>query len=181
MNATTKLIESFKTITGVSFINIKNYVSKGSNDTEMQDVLVNIGVSYESAKLKDIETLKSLNTDEVAKESKKLVSDIETARQELIGSLISPRKANSEGQKDAYTVICNGVKIHNETGQIYIFAMKVRKTVKVEGEFKEVKSSAKTLAKKYMQNKYMKSTKYRNYIIDRVENVKVSGDTVEIS
>ena len=167
-----------KSLGGVSFINIKGYVSKKSNDTEVQDVLVNVGVSYGNAKAKDLEMVKGLDVSTLVKNDKGITIDLlEQAKTEIINSLIAPNKAMSDAQKDTYLVVGNGLKIHKETGEVYVYGMRERKTVKVDGDFGKDTRRPLTVAKDEIR-KIMKSTKYREYIVDRIDKARANGDTI---
>jgi hypothetical protein len=169
----TKLILTTNGITGVSFASLQY---ENANH-EQQKVLVNIGVSYESVKTKDIHTLETLNLVELINDKFDL-SILTIARDELLESIKTPNENKSKGQIDAYTHINHGLKFHNETGEIYIFGMLVNKTVTKEGVYKEVKSSEKTLAKNYIR-KLLKTTQYRQYKVDMTSVAKLKGETIE--
>ncbi|NIQ16489.1 MAG: hypothetical protein GTO02_19475 [Candidatus Dadabacteria bacterium] len=159
---------------GVSFVNICNYTNKQG---EVECALINVGVSYENAKKKDVEYLADLDVSTLGSDLP--TSLLEEARQALLGAIISPNKKRSEAQKNAYTHVTNGVKVHNENGQLYIFGMKVRKTTIVEGEYKEDTRRPLTKAKDAIR-KTMKSTQYRQFIVPNFDTVSVKGDTLEI-
>jgi hypothetical protein len=101
---------------------------------------------------------------------------MEQARQALLGAFIAPNVARQQGQIDAYTHICNGVKAHNVTGKIYIYAMAHAKTVLIEGEYKDVDSAPLTIAKNIIK-KGLKTSKYRNFILKNTLAAKVNGET----
>ena len=83
----------------------------------------------------------------------------------------------SEGQKSAYVQIAKNIKYNVEKGQIHIFAKEVRKTVLIDGEYPETNKRAKTVAKDFIR-KQMKSSKYRNYVISNIDEIKTNGDTI---
>ncbi len=166
-----------KSPTGVSFFSIKNYTNKSS---EVSNQLINIGVDYGKTKIKDIEFLRNLDiTKTDLYQWKSSLVDLEIARAALIAAFEAPDKARSEGQKDAYTVISNGVKVHNETGALYIYGYRVNKTVLVKGEYKEVKSSKETIAKNELR-KLLKTGNFVNFAIEVGNNLTASGDTIEL-
>lgn len=103
-------------LTGVSFFSIKNYTNKNG---EVANHLINVGMKYETAKKKDIEFLENLNFAEHDFKSPNTL--IEAARLELIAAFKKPDAVRSEAQKDAFTPIFAGVKVHNETGVLYIY------------------------------------------------------------
>lgn len=85
----------------------------------------------------------------------------------------------SNGQKNAYVQIAKNIKFNIEKQQLMIFAKEVRKAIITEGNYPTVNSRPKTLAKRFIQKK-MKSTKYRNYVITNIEEIKVNGNTIEL-
>jgi hypothetical protein len=153
---------------GVSFFSIKGYTNdKG----EVSNRVINIGVSYQNAKKKDIEFLTNLDV-------KTLKSDLgvqllEEARQSLLGALISPNKTRSEGQINAFTNISDAVKIHNETKALYIFGFEVKdkngiskKTIIEKGEYKEDTRKPITKAKDFIRT-FLKSSQYRQFKVEQ--------------
>lgn len=163
-----------KSITGVSFVSIRNYTNTSG---ETSNNLINVGASYANAKRKDIETLENLN---VAEHSFKSTPElIEEARVALIAAFIAPDKARSEGQTNAYTQIVPGVKVHNETGQIYIYGYREKKEVLKAGEYKEVKSAPLTIAKNELR-KLLRTGKFTQYALEMGNQIKANGDTLEL-
>ena len=47
----------------------------------------------------------------------------------------------------------------------------------VEGEYPTTNKRAKTKAKDFIK-KSMKSSKYRNYVISNLDEIKINGDTI---
>lgn len=157
-----------KSPTGVSFCSIKNYTNQ---EGEVSDYLFNIGVSYTKAKEKDLEFLKNLDITNMQWQS--AMVDIIKANGELIRSLEAPTK-----EKDIYTFITNGLKVHNDTGLIYVFGMKVSKKVKEAIDYGEDTRRPLTKAKDEIR-KLMKTTKYRQFILNlNGMSVKVSGEEI---
>ena len=164
-NLTTVLAKS---PTGVSFVSIKGYTNSFG---EVSNNLVNVGASLSNAKLKDIETLQSLDVTTLGGDSILL----EKARVELINSFVSPNENRSNGQIDAYTIVAKGVKVHNETGEIYIFGLRNSKTVIEQGVYPIVNSRALTLAKNQLR-KDLKSNKFTQYKLSNTSTIKMNGE-----
>jgi hypothetical protein len=102
--------------------------------------------------------------------------DIIKAKQELISSLEAPSKARSEAQKDAYTHINSGLKVHNESGVLYVFGMKVSKKVKEAVDYGADTRKPLTKAKDEIR-KLMKSAKYRQFTFTLSGmSIKASGE-----
>lgn len=180
-----KLIANLNTITGISFVST-TYTNK---ENELATYLFNVGVDYKTAQAKDLEAILDAEYTENDKYTKEV---FETAKAEMVKSLrISlgidaeditkadkEKHANrSKGQKNAYTVLDNGLKVHNETGAVYVFGMKVKKNVITEGDYKADTRRPKTIAKDDMR-KGMKSTQYRQFEIENAEQFKLKGETV---
>lgn len=173
-----KVINTLKRVienspTGVSFIGISNYKNRYN---EVSNNLINIGVSYANAKKKDVKYLENL--DITAIDTKIDAITMEKARTELINSLVKPNKARSNGQKNAYLNIIDGLKVHIETGEIYVYGFRVNKTVLQNGDYPIVNSRPKTIAKNILK-KNMKSTKYTQYKISNLEKMKLNKETLE--
>jgi len=160
----------------VGFLSISNYENKQG---EISNYLINLGASYENAKQKDIEYLKNLNPTSLEKEFKSEYTTLETARVSLLESFINPNENRSNGQINAFTHICTGLKVHNETGLLYIFGLKVSKTVIQKGIYKEVKSSALTIAKNELR-KQLKTGQFVQFSLEIGNTIKISNETLEL-
>jgi len=166
-----ELIEQLKNITGVSFISV-TYINQ---QNEKHQTVFNVGVDYQKAKEKDIEYLSNL--DVTILNSNLDVELLEVARVELLNSFTTPSKNRSEGINKAYTHIGKGLKIHNESGLLYVYGMKISKRVIQEGDKKEDTRRPLTRAKDEIR-KHLKSTQYRQYEIERASQFKVKGNTI---
>jgi hypothetical protein len=162
-----------KSPNGVSFVSINGYTN---SQNEISNNLINIGASYEKAKQKDIDTLKNLDLTQL--DTKSSIINLEIARTELLNSLIAPDQNRSNGQKDAYTNICTGLKVHDVTGELYIWGFRENKTVIQEGVYKTVNSSAKTIAKNELR-KLLRTGKFKQYKITNMSTMKLNGETLE--
>jgi len=162
-------------LTGVSFFSVKNY--ENSNG-EVSNQLINVGINYEKSKQQDIEFLRNLDVTTL-QGVKSNVVDLEKAKTELILAFEKPNENRSNGQKDAYTTIFSGVKVHNETGVLYLYGYRVNKTVLVEGVYKEVKSSALTIAKNELR-KLLKTGKFTQFAVEVGNTLTAKGETIEL-
>lgn len=163
-----------KSITNVSFVSIRNYENKFG---EIANHLINVGISYEKSKEKDIQFLKELNVNSIESKSNKTL--LEQARLELISSFEKPEINRSEAQKDAYTPIIKGVKVHNQTGELYIFGYRENKTILQEGNYPIVNSKPITIAKNELR-KLLRTGKYTQYVISSIGEVRTNGEILEL-
>ncbi len=69
--------------------------------------------------------------------------------------------------------------MHNETKVVYVFGMKVRKTVIVEGNFDVDTRKPLTKAKDTLK-KNLKSAQYRQFTVPNFDVVSIKGETLEI-
>jgi hypothetical protein len=157
-----------KSPTGVSFVSIKGYTNSYG---EVSNNLVNVGASLTNAKAKDIETLQSLDVTTLNGDSILL----EKARVELINSFITPNENRSNGQIEAYTIVAKGIKVHNESGEIYVFGLRNTKSILTEGNYPIVNSKPLTIAKNAIR-KNLKSSKFTQYKISATSVIKTNGE-----
>jgi len=164
-----------KSITGVSFVRIKDYRNQLN---ELQDVTINVGISYKNAVKKDIEFLSNINLKDYTFNSP--IALIEEARKILIDAFITPDENRSKGQTEAYTIIFDGVKVHNESGLLYVYGTKVgEKVIKEQGEKKVVKSAPLTIAKNELRA-LVKTSKYRQYAVEVGNTISANRETIEL-
>ena len=184
MNVSIKAIEVInlvknavsKSVTGVSFFSIKNYTNSHG---EVSNQLINVGINYENSTALDLIFLENLNLDKTELVFKSDLAILKEAKAELIAAFIKPNENRSNGQIDAYTTIFSGVKVHNETGKLYVYGYRVNKTVLVKGEYKTVKSRPLTIAKDELR-KLLKTDKFVNFSIELGNEIKANGETIEI-
>jgi hypothetical protein len=183
MNISTKALQVItlikkaveNSLTGVSFVSIKNYTNK---QNEVSNNLINVGINYESAKQKDIEFLENLNLKN--HEFKSPLDLLKQAKEELILAFLAPNENRSKGQQDAYTTILPGVRVHNESGQIYLYGYRENKTVLIEGDKqKPVNSAALTIAKDELR-KLLRTGKFVNFSLEAGNTIKANGELLEL-
>jgi hypothetical protein len=149
-------------------VSIKGYTNSYG---EVSNNLVNVGASLTNAKAKDVETLQNLDVTALGGDTILL----EKARVELINSFINPNENRSNGQIDAYTIVAKGIKVHNETGEIYIFGLRNSKTIVEQGVYPIVNSKPLTLAKNQLR-KELKSNKFTQYKLSSTTTMKMNGE-----
>jgi hypothetical protein len=75
---------------------------------------------------------------------------------------------------DVYASIAKGVKVHKQTGEIYVSGFSRQKKVIQEGAKKSVKSSAKTIAKNKLRESLL-SGKFRQFALPATLSARVNG------
>jgi len=189
MKNTKELINKFQSLKGVSFISLNNYKSKSTG--EIANHIINVNLSVYNAKQTDFEKLSNCNDEnlkEIAGKSNIAIEVCKLALQELLSSAEKnlskdpdERSTQSKAQSDTYINLTPAIRLHKETCELHIFGQAINKTVLVKGEYKEVKSNDKTLAKNAIK-KYLdlRSDKFRDFIIGNVDNIKVNKDSIDL-
>lgn len=188
----TNLLNEIESLTkkGCRFVSINNYESKTSG--EIAKYTINLGISIQTAKEQDFEKLKNckiLTLKKLSKESDIPMDIFTTAWDELLTSAeknlsenIEDRTAQSKAQTGAYVTITNGLKLCKATMELHIFGQFHSKETIKKGIYKEVKSAPKTIAKNMIKKELdMRTDKFRNFVLNNIETVKMNGETFEIN
>ena len=167
-----------KSPTGITFVSIKGYVSSA---LEESDVVINIGGNYAKQKLKDIEKLKKVNVLEHDELEDKVFAEL--CRVELIDSMENPQQ-----RKYPYTHINEALKVHNDSGKVFIWGMVHSKKINKDGVYKEKKtpttekailSAKKVKMKNILKKLFVYTSNYRMYTMTEIDTMKINGDTIE--
>lgn len=175
-----KLILEAGKITSPKFVSIKNYRNQKG---ELSNYLFNLGMKYEDQKQKDLEQLTGFDTNGDTL--------LEQARLELIDAMVKnqsddTRTAQSQAQIDSYIQIAPNVKMHKETGDLYITGFLVKKEVIEAIEYKAVNSRPLTIAKEKVKKLINSITaKYRSMSFTGItisgSEVRLNGGQVDFS
>lgn len=172
-----------KSPTGVSIFSIRNYESGTTNKkcttTKIANYRINVGINYAKQVQKDIARLEALDVTKLEgfKSSSIL---LEAARVELIESFKKPNENRSNGQIDAYTTIRSGVKVHNETGILYVYGYKLNEDVIRKGEYLPTNSKPLIIAKDELRYKFCKTAKFVNFGVSVGNVFKCMGREITI-
>lgn len=151
------------------------YRAKKSGELARHTLL--LGASYEKAKQRDLQRLLIL--------SSRLDGIKKIACEELIESMRKPA-----GENDAYTCAgvyeetdIRGLKVHKETGVLHLMGYSIKKEVLEKGEYPNVKSNEKTIAKNELKNlPKMRTGKIRQFSLslENIKSITTNGKTIEI-
>ena len=85
----------------------------------------------------------------------------------------------SDAQINAYTQLAKGVKINDESNEVFVFGLMVRKTKLAEGVYPVKKSQKKTIVKNAI-NKIadQRQAKYRMFKVGKADEIKLQGVTI---
>lgn len=172
------------------FVSIPSYTnSKG----EVAKYVINGNVTYQNVKENDNKKLHNCKAEILEQVSAEKGIDIETvfkAWQELVSSSdknldadSENRTAQSKAQSEAYINIGKGLKLNKESERFHVDGLIVSKKVIVEGNYPQVNSRPKTIAKNAIKKALdLQSRKYRSFIIeqDNCEYVNLSGMTATV-
>ena len=189
-----KTLVTAKTIKGTTFVGVRGYLNR-YNELSNQTFLA--GVSY--ANLLNNDLIK-LTSNEVKKKVVSLYATndkalVKKAYNELVTSL--KKRTSSEKEKEqlranndktiklsdaqinAYTQLAKGVKINDESNEVYVFGLMVRKTKLAEGVYPVKKSQKKTIVKNAI-NKIsdQRQAKYRMFKVGKADEINLQGVTI---
>ena len=186
-----QLIETFQRMQTPKFVGLRNYKTQTN---EVCDYKINVNISVTNAKATDLELLQNADIQAIAAEimtSKGIAAEItQLAHNELLVSAIKnlsenieDRSEQSKAQTEAYLPLCQGIRLHKDSGKVHIFGLIDSKTVLCEGDPKKpVNSSPKTIAKNLITKQLgLRAGKFRTFILESVETVKAQGKTININ
>ena len=175
------LIGVLQEITGVSFASF-DYTTKATGEKSRYQII--LGASIENLYAKDIEKLTKVVG--LLKGIKALPHTILAAEELLASRLESLEKGignnSAYTQADTYVHLNHlpGVKIHAETGKLYINGLVESKKVLEEGSpRKKVNSAPKTIAKRRIE-RTLASGRFRTLALDNVSGARVRGNVLEL-
>jgi hypothetical protein len=189
-----ELIVAVKKIKGTSFVGVRNYENLQG---EQSNQTFNVGINYSKVLQYDLQALQNFDISTLADQHS--MADLTKGYAELLLSL-QKRTADeqtkaellanndktmlqSQAQTDAYISLSNGLKakLENDKLVLYIYGFMVRKTILKKGIYKEKNSRSLTLAKEAIKKAAgLKETKYKQFKLGNLEEIKISGVTLDI-
>jgi hypothetical protein len=189
-----ELIVAVKKIKGTSFVGVRNYENLQGEESNQT---FNVGINYSKVLQYDLQALQNFDISTLADQHS--MADLTKGYAELLLSL-QKRTADeqtkaellsnndktmlqSKAQTDAYISLSNGLKakLENDKLVLYIYGFMVRKTILKKGIYKEKNSRSLTLAKEAIKKAAgLKETKYKQFKLGNLEEIKISGVTLDI-
>jgi hypothetical protein len=176
-----------KSIKGTSFVGVRNYTNLQG---EISNQTFVVGISYANLLNNDLQKLTDFDINAVINEypNDKLI--VLKAYNEMLTSLIKRtstdeakaelRRLNdvtikqSDAQKNAYDNVANGLR-KKET-ILYVYGLRVRKTILVSIEYPKTNSATKTIIKRIITKKAnLQGGNFRQYKLGNMENLKIKG------
>ena len=73
--------------------------------------------------------------------------------------------------------------LNYNTKELYVIGLELEgsKKITIEGDYKEVKSSQKTIAKNVIKKNYLKTGRIRMFKVMEITEMKVRGETLELN
>jgi len=187
------------TVKGCKFVNIKGYNSDKSDNTEIADMLMNIGISYGNMTNKDEITLNTYDIDTIATVLHDKVmqhnfsqydlskfTDKVNPHNEILSllpaALIDMKQATLKAPRADNNIKLTPVLWFNTTTKnLLLFGQVITKTTVVKGEFKKVASAPLTVAKNVIRETLKKNDLRTLSLPNILGNVKLNGETLELS
>lgn len=155
---------------------------------QLEKVSIDFSAIEKQALSELIDSLRErINKIDVEKESKKKIQEIlnkKVKTQDDLDELNMHKdivEKLEEDKPDIWEHPVPGIKMHKDTGDIFVYGSSVSKKVIVEGEKKETKKKPLTIAKDKFREE-LKADRYRQFKIspDNLINWKFNGETFEI-
>lgn len=189
-----QLIAATNPLKGCKFISIKNYNSDASDNTELANHVINIGFMYENMKKTDKELLKEVNLQEINVDNYNygLVNTgvftlpefkraVKTSLKQAFDELTASNDAGPSNRTNNDIFLNKCLVFNTNTRSLSIIGQSVTKSVTLEAEPKVTKKAAKTVAKELIKKAAkLRTDTYRRFKIDNLNEVKISGETIEI-
>ena len=165
------------------FVSVEYTNTKGETSRQV----INVGIAYQSVLEGSFNALNKLDRDVIKQEAALKNIDAAVVDQAFtdVEASLSARISRPEqveiGDVSNFTTLSKGVKMHQETGELYLSGQVISKTIITPGTYKEVKSRPLTLAKKMIE-KHLPVSKYRALKIsaNQIHSVKSQGTTLVI-
>jgi hypothetical protein len=167
-NRTFKLLAELTSNKSTRFVSF-THQSKGTG--EIARHTIRFGASIENAYRKDLAKLEklALSLSGVALEAcNELIASLRESLTKGVGNNSAYTSA------DVYASIAKGVKVHKETGEIYVSGFSRAKVTLQAGVEKKVKSSEKTIAKNKLR-RLLLSGKFRQFSLPATLSARVNG------
>lgn len=151
------------------------YLKYQNEAGELSTYKLLLNVNFTNLYKDDLETLKNLPT----------MNEIEKkAKDELMKSIqksLDTEFQHSKNPTKNMTTIHKSIKFHDEKDEMYLHCISLEKKIHVAGEYKSVKSSEKTIAKKNLK-KNLKQNKIRFFRINlnQIERISANGHRILI-
>jgi hypothetical protein len=190
-----RLLVAFSEMKGAKFVSIRNY---HADNGEVANHVVNMNISVMNAKKGDNSTLHSVTDtklSEIAKGREIALDVFNMALSQLVASSdknlapkVEDRNRRSQATTNSYIHLSPSIKILKEDtkdgkgfrGDIHLFGLAVSKVVIEEGEYKQVKSADKTIAKRIITKELaLRSGKFRTYKFRRMGNVVINKQIID--
>lgn len=179
-----QVIAKLSSLSGAQFASF-TYRAKESGELARHTVVLNFSMRnlYE----KDVVTVEAIAATETdplkLQAAQEILSSLAVSLQGGIGNnpaYTHSEEARGEGNQTYVSIpSLPGVKVHRETGDVYVYGLSENKVVLEPGTYKEVKSKPLTIAKNGIR-KVLRSGKVRQYSLGSLVEARINGDTLEL-
>ncbi len=164
------------------FVALHNYENKQG---AVSNYLLNLGVHYGRTLERDLVMFNFLSINDYD-----IPANLQYVAQEAYDEVHHSLMSNTDKNIDNHTPMSRikieeydhpsaNIKVHKQTGVIYLTGMIVSKKVLVEGEYKERQSKDKTKVKNIL-TKNFSSNNYRQFFIHKITSIKINGKHMTI-
>ncbi len=174
-----EMVNMLEVVKGCSFVSLVYTNSHG----EKAQYVVNVGINHKRVLERDLNTIRKLRASLYPELSDKYGEKVaKAAFDEMEASAVKSLEGTNDraqAQIDAYVHVNTGIKLNLESRDLHLYGYLVSKKVLEKGEYKAVKSQAKTLCKNEIR-RHLKGGKYRQFKFDGTECFTTGGKTLTI-
>jgi hypothetical protein len=165
-------------VKGAKFVSF-TYTAKASGEVAKHTLI--LGASTETLYQKDLARLTRMRGLLVAIKAGMALEAVDAIIASRMKSLeVGIGKREDYTNRDTYTHVTAGVKVHTETGAVYVSGLAHHKTVHVAGTYKTVNSRPLTIMKSRVE-RMLPSSRFRTFAIDNLSRVAANGEVLELS
>ena len=182
-----KIVNEFENLQGAKFVSFRNYKADNKG---IYNYILNMNVNLMNAKKKDLECYKNISNEQIknfadmygmnVKECFIGFSELLSSAEKNVNPDIKKRTTASQTQTNTYIVIGKGIKVHKEKGTIHFFGQIISREVIKEGEKKvrNYKTDRTKFKDLFPFSLDLKTKKIRNLRLDRINSIKLNGNTL---
>ena len=196
-----RLIRLTSEITAPTLAVLHNYTSDKSDNTELADYTLNVGVKYDNAKATTLKTVANLDLSDMLAiadlctptaikgfsyiDRKGMTAEAYcTAVKAMIPKAIEEMQVIKDRPNDAVIHLNKVLSFNINTGHLLLSGELVNggKRVAVDGEVKLTANAPKTVAKEVIKS-YLnaRTSKVRSFIIDNLNTISVGGEKIALN
>lgn len=178
-----KTLEMLDRVKGAQFARF-TYRAKGTGELSRHILILN--TDFRHAYERDVETLEALLPELDAKggfyplAAREILASLKESLAKGLGNNLAYVHGPHAADTYVHALGLNGVSIHKETGEIYVYGVTQDKTVIEPGVYPDVRSHPKTICKRSIDRQLRRGT-IRMFSLGHLLGAAIAGETVDFT